>query len=222
VGTTNALQRDYNSLLDVYKKAASSDELEKEITSKYPKVNQLYKARPLPPKNTKIRIDPRVFFTLEDSELKKIVNKMNVNKKPDDEKVLSCLRWVRKHIRYLQDDKNFGSAEYWSFPFETLSKKKGDCDSQTILLTNLCLIAGIPYFKLRITVGPVKGGYHAFLTYYVESADKWVIIDSTYYPNYKKPADRLDYKDEKNYFEEIWFSFDKKYIYQKGHKNWKL
>lgn len=196
------------------------DEMEDYLTNKYPKVEKLYGARPIPPLGKRILVDPRVFLTPYDSKLQKIVRGLKLEGLDDDEKVYKCFLWVRKNIQYKYDKDNFGSDEYWSFPFETLYHKKGDCDSQSILLANLCLVAKVPYCKLRITVGPVEGGYHAFLTYYVESKKHWCIMDVTYWTNSKKPADRPNYKDETKYFEEVWFSFDQKYVYQKGHKTW--
>lgn len=210
---------EYNSLLDTLKKKQDKNKLEKEIINKYPSVEKLYGARPLPPEGSRILIDPRVFFTPYDSKILKICKKIS-NNGTDDDKIYQAFKWVRSNIKYKYDKDNFGSVEYWSFPFETLIKEFGDCDSQSILLANLCLVAGVPYYKLRLTVGPVKGGNHCFLTYYVESKEKWVIMDSTYWPNALKPNQRKDYKDEDHYFKEIWFSFDQKNIYQKGHKNW--
>lgn len=207
------------ALLDEKAKALKLGELEAKITNKYPKVEKLYGARPIPPEVERILTDPRIFFTPYDSKLTKIAKSLEQGPS-DDDKVYQAFKWVRKNIKYKYDKDNFGSSEFWSFPFETLSRKTGDCDSQSILLANLCLVMGVPYWKLRLTCGPVKGGYHAFLTYYVESEDKWVLMDTTYYPNHKHPKDRPSYKQETNYFDTIWFSWDQKFIYQKSHKNW--
>lgn len=194
--------------------------LENYITGKYPKVEKLYGARPIPPLNKRVLVDPRVFFTPYDSKVLKIVKKLKLDGLSDDEKAYKLFLWVRKNIKYKYDKDNFGFDEYWSFAFETLSRKFGDCDSQSILLANLCLAAGIPYYKLRLTVGPVKGGYHCFLTYYDESRGFWILLDTTFFVNTLPICKRKQYKDEKNYFKEIWFSFDLKHVYQKSHKDW--
>jgi len=192
---------------------------EHHITSKYPTVKKLYAGRPLPPKNQKVMIDPRILFTPYDSKLWDIVKKLKLDGLSDDDKAFACFKWVRKNISYKFDDKNFGSSEYWSFPYETLAKKAGDCDSQSILLANLCLVAGIDYYKLRLTCGPVKGGYHAFLTYY-NSEGIWIVLDTTYWANTLHPSKRKSYHEEKKYFDTIWFSWDQENVYQKSHKTW--
>jgi len=193
---------------------------EHHITSKYPTVKKLYAGRPLPPKNQKVMIDPRILFTPYDSKLWDIVKKLDLTGMSDDDKVFACFKWVRKNIKYVLDKNNFGSSEYWSFPYETLAKRAGDCDSQSILLANLCLVAGVPYHKIRLTCGPVKGGYHAFLTYYVTEHEHWTIMDTCYWPSYEKVKDRASYKYEDNYFDQIWFSWDQENVYQKSHKTW--
>ena len=106
---------------------------------------------------------------------------------------------------------------------ETLNLMTGDCEDGSILLANMLLIAGIPYWKIRLTAGLVddgKGnaGGHAFLNYFYENPDdskcKWILLDWCYYPNELPIENRADYKDEL-YYKETWFSWNKIYSYAK-------
>jgi len=192
-------------------------EKENYYNNKYPKVDILYYGRHIPTTNSRIAIDVRDFFTSYDSEVRKLVEELNLEGKSDDEKALECLKWVIQHIKYVSDTTK-GYREFWQFPYETLYYKTGDCEDGMILLANLMLIAGIPYWKIRPTAGWVKTpegkGGHAYLTYYCEEKDKWVILDWCYYPNLLPIKDRKDYKDEELYLES-WFSWNLKYAFAK-------
>ena len=124
-----------------------------------------------------------------------------------------------KNFKYVGDKETAGMNEFWQFSYESLQTKKGDCEDGAILLHNILLAAGIPYWKLRLSAGWVqtgnKKGGHAYLTYYSEENDKWVILDWCYWPNLKAIIDRPDYKDEPKYLD-IWFSWNKKFCYTKG------
>ena len=82
-----------------------------------------------------------------------------------------------------------------------------------ILLANMLLVAGISNWKVRIVTGfvfePVskKQVGHAYVTFFDEENEKWVILDWCYYPNIKKIIDRGEYKKETMY-QDIWFSFN--------------
>ncbi len=94
----------------------------------------------------------------------------------------------------------------------------GDCEDGAILLANIMVRSGIPYYKVRITAGDVddnKGnrGGHCFVVYYCESKDKWVILDWCYWADENtKIENRKDYKDE-NYYKSIWFSWNQYYSF---------
>ena len=72
---------------------------------------------------------------------------------------------------------------------------------------------GIPSWKVRINCGHVfepiskKQIGHAYLTFFDEESEKWVILDWCYYPNLKKIIDREEYKKESMY-QGVWFSFN--------------
>lgn len=90
------------------------------------------------------------------------------------------------------------------------------CEDGAILLANMLVVAGIPNWKIRVNAGFVVEPItkmqvgHAYLTFFDEINEKWVILDWCYYPNLKKIEDRGEYKKEKMY-DKIWFSFNDKF-----------
>lgn len=187
---------------------------EKYYNNKYPKKDVTYAGRFVPNTKNNISIDVRDFFHAYDSEVMKIVKGLKISRLSDDEKVLKCLLWVVDNIKYVSDTKK-GRKDYWQFCFETLHYRTGDCEDGSVLLANLMLQAGVPYWKIRISVGEVKGGAHGYVNYYCQLKNKWVILDWCYDINRGKISQRKDYKDEQNYFK-VWFSWNLKYAFTKG------
>ena len=165
---------------------------------------------------------------------------------------LDGLRWVIDNIRYTQlndtgEDSDTGfwsfhrrmkllnepvsrvedevlSGENWSFSYQTLDRKNGDCEDGAILLYDILRNSGIPAWKLRLNAGFMKGGGgHCWLSYYVESQfwknkrdDKWVILDWCYLPDREtKVENRLKHTDDSNYYT-IDFSFNEDYTWSFG------
>jgi len=83
------------------------------------------------------------------------------------------------------------------------------CEDGAILMANMMLKSGIPYWRIRLNGGDVKGGGHAYVTYLREKDNKFYVLDWCYWPNesinFGQP-----WADAKNYFG-IWFSWNKKY-----------
>ena len=176
--------------------------------NKYPKTTLTYKGRKMPGLDTVLDIDVRVFINPNDKTIPTFDGK-------DDEIMLKSLIWVIENITYTPDKTQNGLNEYWMFPYETLKTRKGDCEDGAILLYNIALKSGIPYWKLRLSAGNVKGGGHAYLTYLVEETNRWVVVDWCYWENKLPMNQRKDYKDEKNYYE-VWFSWNQRYCFSKG------
>lgn len=181
--------------------------------NKYPQVIILYDGRTIP-KYGRYSVDVRTFFVNEHSyELQKIVEPWKCL--PDDDKALSCLLWVMNNFVYRSDFSLFGTEEFWCYPSEALKVLQGDCDDGAILLANLMLASGIPYWKIRLTAGLVPEGGHAYVTYYCQKNDYWVALDWCYSPNRDIIEDRPDYKLSTIYIE-VWFSWNQRYSFQKG------
>lgn len=164
-------------------------------------------------------IDVRWFFNNQIDDFYQIVKP--VMGKTNDEKMLFCQLWVRDNIIYATDSSTYSSGEYWADSIETLIRKIGDCEDGAILMTNLALTAGVPYWRVRITAGEVEGGGHAYLTYLSDSQlskpvseQNWKVCDWCYYPDVLSFDLRPNYKDEPKYYtDKIWFSFNKKYAF---------
>ena len=190
-----------------------SEILEDYYNNKYPTELVQYSGRVLPGSQTRFKIDVRDFFSLEDENLHNIIKSLTMANMTDNQKAVTCLKWIIQNFPYKSDTSNFKLGEFWSTPYESLEKGSGDCEDGAILLANMLVVAGIPNWKIRVNAGfvvepitKIQVG-HAYLTFFDEINEKWVILDWCYYPNLKKIEDREEYKKEKMY-DKIWFSFN--------------
>lgn len=178
--------------------------------NKYPKIDATYRRAD---KLGELQIDVRQFLNPNNHLLPSIISES------DDEKALEGLSWVIDNITYTPDKTQHGLNEYWSYAYETMHARKGDCEDGAILLYDMLRHAGIPAWKLRLSAGFVKLGSnkvgHAYLTYFCNETDQWVILDWCYWPNPIPINLRKAYHDEKNYLK-IWFSFNELYAWAKG------
>ena len=118
------------------------------------------------------------------------------------------------------------SGENWSFSYQTLGRKNGDCEDGAILLYDILRNAGIPAWKLRLNAGfwnpNGTGGGHIWLSYYVESQfwkskrdDKWVLLDWCDIPfSATKVEDRIRHTEDKRYI--VDYSFNEDYTWSLG------
>lgn len=189
------------------------NKLEKDLTSRYPRIDKRYAGRHF--EDTLVTVDPRIFLCSFDSKTQGISAKFIG--KTDDEKALEALKYVRANTKYTSDKDVTKYDEHWNFCFETMSAKKGDCEDGSILLANLMLAAGIPYYKINVRAGWVKSGKgkagHAYVTYYCEETGNDVVLDWCYWYSIIPIKKRKDIKDESNYLKS-WFVFDQRYTYK--------
>ena len=179
------------------------------ITSKRPFVNVSYSRVEV---GGSVSTDVRNFFQPNDYNLPLVTGVSN------DDKALECLKWVRKNVTYVSDKTNYGFDEYWAFAYQTLKRKKGDCEDGAILLANVMLKAGIPYYRVHLNAGSVNGGGHAYVSYCREFDNEFVVLDWCYWPNNLPVKDRLTHKEERNYMDKdrnfyVWFSWDLLHAY---------
>lgn len=158
------------------------------------------------------QIDVRNFFQWHDHKLP-LVTGSNY-----DEIALKALLWVIKNIDYVHDTDVYGFQEYWAFAWQTLVRKKGDCEDGAVLLANILMKAGVPYWRVRLNAGSVNGGGHCYVTYCRETDDKFVVLDWCYWPKKNPIAERLTHEEERNYSDKdsnfyIWFSWNAKACY---------
>ncbi len=235
----NFYKHDFEEITNQYTELVKkNDELEKKLyellnprtdlenywNNKYPSSIINYSCRHTPNKGG-YSLDVRWFFgNVDVDEIQKIVK--DWKNLSNDDKMLKCQEWVNKNITYCSDGINYGLNEYWCDAIETLNFRTGDCDDGAILMANLALACGIPYWRVRITAGGVKdslgnfAGYHAFLTYLPDGEldkefDKqdWKVCDWCYYNDFRPFNQRPNYKDNILYSGEVWFSFNKKYAF---------
>jgi len=122
-----------------------------------------------------------------------------------------CLWWVNKNIKYTQKLDKENKGEYWQYANETNNLRTGDYEDGAILMANMMIASGVPYWRIRINAGDVKGGGHAYVTYLKESDNKWYVMDWCYW--YKSSGTL--WKTAEKYFG-IWFSFNTKFAFKKS------
>jgi len=208
--TTNSLltslQKENVEYKSLIKKIDDEEELEKLWNNKRPKtLTKTYPARAVFNSDFRYNIDPRTFLHQTNSLLP-------VYSGTNDEKAKQALKYVKSKIIYTTDDINFKQSEVWLYPYETLNLKKGDCEDGAILIANIMLNSGVPYWRIRLNAGNVKGGGHCWVTYLRETDNKWIILDWCYWYDSKVQNLNKLYEDAENYYD-IWFSWNTKYIY---------
>ena len=130
----------------------------------------------------------------------------------NDEVALNAFNWVRKNCDYKLDE-----GEQWLFAFESHKIYDGiDCEDGAILMANIMQNSGVPYWRIRLNMGEVKGGYHAWVTYLRESDDQWIVLDWCYWPRKCASMNYL-WKDAEEYFR-IDMSCNSEYGFGRGTK----
>ena len=166
------LQEQNDTLNKVLSLQEAETELEKFWNNKRPQTSWRHKARPLFEKTegtwdkVNINVDPRIFFTNDNT----LSTFQTVS---FDERASKCLNWVASNITYTPDKE----GEFWQFAYETQKRKLGDCEDGAILMANMMLMSGIPYWRIRLNCGEVQGGGHAYVTYLRELDNEWYVMD---------------------------------------------
>jgi len=179
-------------------------ELERYWNNKRPKTQWRWRARPLFEKKdgdwraTNISVDTRIFFTY-DAKLPTFLGSY-------DEIATQALDWVAKNTTYTPDK----TGEFWQFAFETYMRRKGDCEDGAILIANIMLMSGVPYWRIRLNAGNVKGGGHAWMTYLGED-NEWYVLDWCYWYDESKGLTKK-WVDAEKYFS-IWGSWNSKFMF---------
>jgi len=199
------------SLEETISNIESEKRFEIEITNKIPKKDTTYLRTE---KDGTYGVDVRNFFMINDVTIPVVTGSTN------DIKALAGLNWVKTNIIYTPDKSSYGIDEYWAYPYQTLKRKRGDCEDGAILIANILLRSGVPWYRVRVCAGSVNGGGHAYCVYCRETDNEWVVLDWCYWYNSKPVADRLTHYDMRNYMDEeknfyVWFSWDLKNIYAK-------
>lgn len=184
------------------------DEVALKWETRIPASEIRYQCRALHTGNRVIKqyVDVRVFWQPFNSKLWAIANavKNNSRDKSFDGLALACLNYVRSYVAYRSDKVVQGIDEFWQYPEETLELRSGDCEDGAILLSNLMFHAGIPFWRIRLNAGPVKGGGHAYVTYCRQTDNQFVTLDWCYWPNSLPVSERKLWKNEEDYYGIDW------------------
>jgi len=180
---------------------AGENELEEYWNTKIQSVNLKYNARGKP-------MDVRKFLTERNDKV------ISFKTGTYDQRATKCLDWVAKNITYTRDKDMHNRSEFWQYANETMLTRKGDCEDGAILIANMMLASGIPYWRVRPNAGDVKGGGHCYVTYLREKDNVWYMMDWCYW-YYSSKDFKKTWQDAKNYFG-IWFSWNTKYIFAKA------
>jgi len=186
-------------LQEQFEAIETEKELELLWNNKRPKTRWFYPGRPDPITGERMFIDPRIFYTYDET--------LTRNTRPyNDDRASACLDYVARNITYTSDPK-----EYWQFAYETHKRRKGDCEDGSILMVNMMLMSGIPYWRIRLNAGSVQGGGHAWVTYLREEDNEWYVMDWCYFYNESKGF-KKKWSDAEKYFK-IWGSWNTKFIF---------
>ena len=127
-------------------------------------------------------ISVSILFTanvsMAETAIERLIKKIVRTRYSNDTKMYKIEQWVIKNIRYKSDKKQFNMMERWTLPYETLQRRKGDCEDGAILLIALAVTSGVPADRLRL-YAPIKvpNGWHACVAYQREYDDKWVWME---------------------------------------------
>ena len=88
------------------------------------------------------------------------------------------IEWVNAHCIYTTDQEDYGVADYWASPAETIALGAGDCEDYSILLCSLLRAYGVPWDEAYVAVGyDSSGNAHSWLVekYYTGI---WRLLDT--------------------------------------------
>lgn len=121
-----------------------------------------------------------VNYASAETAIDRLITKIVKPGDPNDVKVHKIEEWVMNNIHYYSDKKQFNMNDRWTLPWETLQRKKGDCEDGATLLIALAVTAGVPEDRLRLYAPiAVAGGWHAAVAYQRESNNEWVWVEWT-------------------------------------------
>ncbi len=124
------------------------------------------------------------YSTLDDpvlSEVAKIVLGASP-RKSDRSKMKFALRFVQLNVDYVTDSTQYGTAERYILPINTLMRRKGDCEDSSFLFQNMIQSLGYDVKCIRIT-GHITSGIRAlgmpFTTTYIINDEKFKQAETT-------------------------------------------
>lgn len=182
--------------------------------NRYPKIIKIYTSQQGRGKKADVRSDVRSFVHADDWAIKALVNSVVLPTDAETSRVAKIHRWACYALKYVTDDREYGSSEFWAMPDVTIARQRGDCDDMAHVIASMLLNAGVDPRRVRVNAGWVstgdgKKGGHAWVTYLRESDNQWVALDACFYAD---PHDSIDsYKTQNQVADkylEVWFSWN--------------
>lgn len=104
----------------------------------------------------------------------------------EQQKLKDINEYLNRKLRFVDDQTNWGQADYWATPVESLMKGAGDCEDFAIAKYVSLKMIGVPVTKLRITyvkarIGGVNSPVtqaHMVLTYYSTPDAEPLVLDN--------------------------------------------
>lgn len=91
-------------------------------------------------------------------------------------------KYVAESVEYIPDKQTVGMEDFWFFPTETLTLRKGDCEDSSFLLASLMIASGVSEQCVRVVIGKVVGSGgsfgHCWVVYQNEDG-QWCLLEST-------------------------------------------
>ncbi len=86
--------------------------------------------------------------------------------------------WANRRIRYTEDAQQYGKADYWADPAQTLRRGAGDCEDIAILKMQLLAAVGVPRSAMFLTIARdlARHADHALLI--VRDGDRHWLLDN--------------------------------------------
>jgi predicted transglutaminase-like cysteine proteinase len=119
------------------------------------------------------------FITPDEPEIKATVDSLLSGSWRRSFSDFDALReWVAKQVTYKRDIDQYGVADYWQFPLETIVSKTGDCEDVAILFCTLMRAYGVPATQVYVAIGGIEGtqSYHAYI-FERYSRGMWMVIE---------------------------------------------
>ncbi|MFZ5693656.1 MAG: transglutaminase-like cysteine peptidase [Pseudomonadota bacterium] len=89
-------------------------------------------------------------------------------------------RAVNLAIRPVSDERQFGVADYWSGPLETLASGQGDCEDYAIVKLLALQQAGIARSDLRLVIVRERASRSAHAVAAVRFDGRWLLLDNRF------------------------------------------
>ncbi len=175
-----------------------------------------------------IDVDVKTFIKNNDEILKHVIKEAKLKKDSFNATALACQKFVCDMLAYKFDEETSDCVEFWQFPFESIQSAVGDCEDGAILISSLCINAGIPSWRIKCVGGAVlpdptapaapgeELGGHGWTIYLADRADserqlEWVVLDWCYCPDPEISVEDKPFAREggqEGAYKEVWFTYN--------------